>query len=98
MITFKQFLAENESTELAKDYIAYYRDEPNLPGTEFVVNHVEGGQIEVIIYQETETIADTPEEAADQDAEPDKYRVFQGDVPVGIWKQFMKIVADKADF
>ena len=97
MLTFKQFLYENESTELAKDYINYYRDEPQLSGTEFIIRGVEG-ELEVVIYQETETIADTPEEVENQDAEPDKYRVFQRDVPIGIWKQFMKIVVDKADF
>jgi len=84
MITFKQFLYENESTELAKDYINYARD-GDLSGTEFVVNQVEGGQTQVTIYQETDESEDGLEEAT-------KYRVFQGDVPVGIWKQFMAVV------
>ena len=79
-------LFENESTELAKDYINYAKDE-DLSGTSFD----DRGDI-VVIWQDTETIADTPEEAEDQDAEPDKYLVVKKDVPIGIWKQFMQVV------
>jgi len=77
---------DNESTRLAKDYIEYASYE-ELTGTSF-----DDREDAVVIWQDTDTIADTPEEDADQDAEPDKYIVVKKDVPIGILNQFMQVV------
>ena len=76
-------LLENESTELAKDYIDYANEE-ELSGTRF-----SDRKDVVVIWQDTETIGD---DAEDQDAEPSKYIIVKKDVPIGILNQFMQVV------
>ena len=72
-------LNENESTELAKDYIDYAKYGP-LTGATFRVD-----SNQVVIYQETD-------ESEDGLEEPTKYYVIKADVPIGIWNQFMNVV------
>jgi len=73
-------LFENESTELAKDYIGYGEDGPVISGASFRVDNNQ-----VRIYQETD-------ESEDGEEEPDKYYVIKKDVPIGIWKQFIDAI------
>lgn len=68
---------ENESIELAKDYIDDAKAGP-LYGVRFAV------------YDDRVVI--TQDDSEDNDNDLDEYHVIKAEVPIGIWNQFMNVV------
>lgn len=77
---------DNESEQLAKDYIRYAKDGP-ISGADFrIVLHGPGKEEHdhVVIYQETDESEDGEEEA-------DKYIVGRSDIRPALWRNFLKV-------
>ena len=76
-------LFENESINLAKTYIDYFKD-GGVYGADFDI-----GDGQIRIYQET----DEEDEDGEQE-EPSKYYIIKDDVPKAVWDELVQLIKE----